>query len=747
MSDSLNAKFDQYGLTTSPGQVKHVFDERLKAVFDLYPKDDAKKPVVRAFWFNEQIEIEPGVLRSLRRKCRKDKIPFLAVTNDGFDFQCYLTESYSDHFMTTLPNYSVSKEGPRNELELRPFSSIRELQLIVAQIADLIYAKHGHDRLRLFDDMLTLLLAKIYDETFNSSNLQLGKISRMPPERAKKEFSRLLKKALGYFMLLDMPTFLGIDSELLLSCIRVLLPYSLKMTMNLDGQAEILGTFYQQVVSSTFRGSLGAYLTPKPICDFAVRICEPKEDDTIFDVSCGTGTFLLTAHRFRFSHKKESKKAYDVFGIDIQERMVLTSIINSIFHGNVLPHILQGDGLSVDLAKWNDKDPSVPKDGFSLIVGNPPFAGYEERYDFEGQFPYSSSQRGAGTRVHKIIPFVFKVLNLLKAGGRAALVIPISVLNAEADQFKWLRKILKEKTHVTAIIGLPRDAFAHTDCGVEGALIFFTKKKIDSNSSTFVTTIRNLGYDRNGRPMPGSQIDKIASLWRSKIGSEFYNTARVYNEDRWDPKWIRYKLSTENVFSKSSYVRLTDIVTVVNRRISVKNIDPHGTYRYFELGDANMDTGIVETTHEIMGADLARKGRLRLRVKKGDILLPNHRDSLMAKSSRGVGRSVVLVGENLDGYVVSNRFIVLRSEIDPLALCAILNSRFVREQLVLHSRGSASFDIREKVLIDVWIPRKMLLKNNIERMRQMILSRLSLVDRICELERNLDLLLENASKD
>jgi hypothetical protein len=37
-------------------------------------------------------------------------------------------------------------------------------------------------------------------------------------------------------------------------------------------------------------------------------------------------------------------------------------------------------------------------------------------------------------------------------------------------------------------------------------------------------------------------------------------------------------------------------------------------------------------------------------------------------------------------------------------LAVILNSRVVREQLVLRARGSASFDIREKVLRDVWVP-------------------------------------------
>ena len=38
----------------------------------------------------------------------------------------------------------------------------------------------------------------------------------------------------------------------------------------------------------------------------------------------------------------------------------------------------------------------------------------------------------------------------------------------------------------------------------------------------------------------------------------------------------------------------------------------------------------------------------------------------------------------------------------------ILNSNFVRQQLILHARGSASFDIRDKVLEEVWVPKKIM---------------------------------------
>jgi len=161
-------------------------------------------------------------------------------------------------------------------------------------------------------------------------------------------------------------------------------------------------------------------------------------------------------------------------------------------------------------------------------------------------------------------------------------------------------------------------------------------------------------------------------------------------------------------FDSEAFIPLTSVCEPVRRTFRPNSLCGKGTYRFFEVGDADIDTGEVRQVHEATSADILAKNRLRLRVQAGDILLPNHRDSLVCKTASGVGRSAVYVTPELDGAITSNRFTALRPKIDPEVCIALLNSAKLREQLVLHSRGSASFDIREKVLVDVRVPRRIL---------------------------------------
>lgn len=622
--------------------------------------------------------------------------------------------------------------------ELRPFSSILELRHKIKLMTDIIYAKHGHDRLKLFDTMLSMFLVKMYDESINENELKLPKIVYDENNDIINEFNNLFIDAVNHYKFNHLYLNLQIDKDVLLSCLKILMPYSLKYTIHSDGQTEILGTFYQEVVSSTFRGSLGAYLTPKPVCDLAVGICEPTIEDTIFDTSCGTGTFLLTANNAR----SKPGLITNIFGIDIQERMVLTTTLNALFRDEIIPHIIKEDGLRVTLDEWNKKDKAIPIEGFSLIVGNPPFAGYEENFKISSEYIINGTQRGASKRLHKIIPFIYKILSMLKKGGRAAIVIPKSVLNAESAQYNEIREVLKRHTHITAIIGLPKNAFIHTDCGVEGALLFFTKEKISDESKTFITAINNLGYDRRGKSIPGSEINNIIDKWKNKLDKDFINTKLLYKEDRLDPKWIDYKVKMRTNFNSSTHVRLTEILEIINEKISKTHISLNSSYSYFELRDANMNTGIVEQTHDILGSELIKKSRLKLQVKNGELLLPNHRDSLMAKSSRGIGRSVVLVTDNLDGCITSNRFMRIRPKIDALVLSTILNSYLVREQLIIHSRGSASFDITNKVLYKVWIPKEILSNKNIKNIKTLVLKRYNFIEKVCDIEKEIERLID-----
>ena len=683
----------------------------LSLLAELALPDSPHKPAIKVFRTPLALDRLTAEHFQMARSLIHDKsVSFIAFTNNGTEYRTIATIGSGTGSIGFIP--SAPKNGGGSSLDdLRPFLSIYELRLLVSRLSDSIFATQGHDRLKLFDTILMLLAAKIYDEIENPRDLYLSQCLRKRGQDLQDDFQSFCQTALENMGCGSFEIKLYLDPDTLLASLELVAPYSFRLTAEIGAQTEILATFYQEIVSSTFRGSLGAYFTPKPIADLAVEISSPSPDDDILDMTCGSGTFLLSA--FTYAQNRNNLISSDkprLFGCDIQERMVLTTVLNSYLHGVYRPHIISGDALQLDLGNWNAVDSSVPVEGFSLIVGNPPFAGFES----ESYLPYNhkhkalSAQRGTGARVNKIIPFIVKTVQLLRPGGKAALVIPTSVLNGEAATFTDLRHWLSSEVKITAIIGLPRDAFVHTDCGIEGALLFFEREPAPRDEAkVFFVTIANVGYDRRGRVIPDSEIETVVNIWTTGMETDkhWLDLDELYQLDRWDPTWLE-GYTSGLTFNPQTHIRLTDICKVVKRRLSRQEIQPDTIYTYFEVGDTDIDSGRIKQTHSIKGSDLPQKGRLQIPVREGDILLPNHRDSLIAKTAAATGRSVVLVTSKENGYITSNRFTVLKPLIHPNILMFLLNSSFVRQQLVLYARGSASFDVRDKVLDQIWIPRK-----------------------------------------
>lgn len=666
-----------------------------------------RRPLVRVFKVRGQSPL-PEELEAARSAARTVSIPLVALTEDGRKFKTLLATGNGGSlpYLPGAPD-AVSPTAPRLE-DTFPFTSILELRRVVARVADSLFAASGGDRLQLFDTTLTLLAIKFYDEFRYPSRLHLPAILRT--SRPESALRAVCRKALQYFGVGEFMPAVDFSDAAVIDALRALRPYSLLQTIQLGSEVEVLSTFYQDIVSSTFRGTLGAYFTPKPIADLAVALCDPKPTDTIFDISCGSSTFLLSAYSLARAGIRDEKDAGpQLYGCDIQARMVLTSILNCFVHGVRSPHIIHGDALRLDLANWRHRDRAVPSEGFSLIVGNPPFAGFDVQAPPEAG--REARGRTAGARIHKVIPFIDRVFQFLAPGGRAALVIPTSVLNGEAASFRGLRERLAQKAHVSAVVGLPKEAFVHTDCGVEGALLFFQKPtgtKPRSRQYTYFTRIESVGYDRRGRPTAGSDLARVVEDWRRRdvTRPHWTRTDELSELDRWDPAWLEAHLHDALRFNEETHLHLTDLCEVVERSFSRRTIAPDGKYTYFEVGDSELDTGKIVRLRRCSGSEILQKGRLRLRLNGNEVLLPNHRDSLIAKTASGFGRSAVLVPEELAGTITSDRFTTLTSKIDRRVLVLVLNSASVRQQLILRARGSASFDIRDKVLDDVWVPRE-----------------------------------------
>ncbi len=465
--------------------------------------------------------------------------------------------------------------------------------------------------------------------------------------------------------------------------------------INLDSveTEDPFGVIFQQVVTSTFRASLGAYFTPTPIADFVAEVLAPEDGALVVDPAAGSGGLLTAAAR------SASRKGRSIrFGaLDINPRMVLTEALNFYVAEAGVDRLVLGDGLVDFPCDFGAAD---------VVVANPPFAGFERRPEvLEGY--RTANLNGTIRSLNKTIPFVERIVDLLRPGGRAGLVVPISIFNAEEASFVGLRKLLMESCEIDAVFSLPTVAFEHTDCGITGGLLFLTKRARPRRSyPIFLAQIESVGYDSLGYPVPENDFPNLLAAYTKGTGSEFVDSREIPAGERIDPQWwspgsraLRTALS-----EGTQYVPLTSICRVKRAPLDRKATSAEERVEYFEVRDTDPEFGVIVASHEMQGSHLARKGRIKQVVHTGDVLLPNHKDSLTSKAGSGSGRSAVLVSDAFDGVATTDRFIILESLVEPNILIGILNSEVVRRQLVMLARGSASLDIRASVLNDVMIP-------------------------------------------
>ncbi len=216
-------------------------------------------------------------------------------------------------------------------------------------------------------------------------------------------------------------------------------------------------------------GQNGQFRTPRHIIQLMVAMRAPTPADTICDPACGTAGFLVAASEFlRDNHpeiftdpKLRNRFQGEIFhGFDFDSVMLRIASMNMLLHGVENPEIVNRDSLSEDHAGMEAQ--------YTLVLANPPFAG---SLDYES----TAKDLLATVRTKKTeLLFLALFLRLLKAGGRAAVIVPDGVLFGSSRAHKSLRKALVEDQRLEAVISMPSGVFKPY-AGVSTAILFFTK--------------------------------------------------------------------------------------------------------------------------------------------------------------------------------------------------------------------------------------------------------------------------------
>jgi len=228
----------------------------------------------------------------------------------------------------------------------------------------------------------------------------------------------------------------------------------------------LFGDIYEQILKDLQgAGNAGEFYTPRAVTQFAVDMVDPQLGEVVFDPACGTGGFLTCAYEHMNKQvettEDQAQLVDSIRGVEKKPLPHLLCVTNMMVHGIAVPsHIRHGNTLAKPLREYG------PKDQVDVIVTNPPFGGMEED-GIENNFPSEFRTRETADL------FLVLVMELLKDGGRAAIVLPDGTLFGEGIKTRIKEKLLRD-CNLHTIVRLPKGVFQpYTPTRTN--ILFFTK--------------------------------------------------------------------------------------------------------------------------------------------------------------------------------------------------------------------------------------------------------------------------------
>ncbi len=642
------------------------------------------------------------------------------VWSDWIETKHFKTAKYVDQStpVGNIPTWAAGQKGQSflsKKHTLPPFKDEEHLRKVVKQCHDKIFFNLGHDPAKSFDELMKLLFIKMYDERVTPRVYRFATLSDQKKEEAAQNIRDLFFEASISPRYSDVFTtrfskpgenvFLDLDDETIVFVVQQFQSFSLiNTTSTLEG-IDIKGTVFEKMVGSTFRGELGAYFTPRELVEFCVRLVDPEPTDVVLDPSCGSGGFLIMVIK-HISEKILSNNPNlsegelhsairdfserNVFGVDINERMVRVAKMNMIMHGDGHSGIYNSHGLNLG---HSDRLP-IKEGTIDKIFSNPPFAGREADQSHLARFETAKTDDGSLVSLHKAIPFVEMIIKLLKPGGVAALVLPNGIFNSPSRTFKKLREIIYKDTKILGVVALPHWVFFHTGCDVQGSLLFLMKGKAPKDYEIFMDWVDHVGYDAKGAKTEKNELPQVLEHYRNPVGKNLFQFSKIKLNERFDPLFYRPG-AHEEFFQSVGEHKLKDLVEPAGTIVS-KSKKNKSRYKYLEVGGADPVTGEILELREFKASELP--SRAKWIVRENMVLFPNHRNSIAAK------RAPVLVPQEFDGIVVTSRFIPFHCKVAPQYVYHILNSDVIKEKLLKTVTGGSSTEIKWDAIKEIAVP-------------------------------------------
>ncbi len=342
-----------------------------------------------------------------------------------------------------------------------------------------------------------------------------------------------------------------------------------------DTQGDMYEFLLSEISSS---GKNGQFRTPRHIIKLMCELISPKLGETIGDPACGTGGFLLGAYQCilaqhtsseqittdedgferGFGDKLTDKRLWKelrentFFGYDFDTTMVRIGLMNLMLHGITNPNIKRTDTLS---KRYNEDN------HYDVLLANPPFKGSIDKGDINENFSLKTTKTE--------LLFVNRIINSLKIGGRASVIVPDGVLFGSSNAHKDLRKMLIHDCELQGIVSMPSGIFKPY-AGVSTAILVFVKGGTTEHVWFYDMQADGYSLDDKRTRVETNDIPDIVKEWKARNkntnddrkAKHFFVPIKEIIENNYDLSINRYK---EIEYITPKYDKPEDILSRIEK--------------------------------------------------------------------------------------------------------------------------------------------------------------------------------------
>ena len=384
-----------------------------------------------------------------------------------------------------------------------------------------------------FDKLVNLFLAKVVDETNNPDNLSFywkgaayddafqlqDRLQRLyrdgmkrflnedvtyienseiekafrrfknDPDATKKTIMEYFR-ALKFFSDNDF-SFISVHNKRLFEQNAAILLKAVKMLQDIklkdSDQNQLLGDLFEGFLNKGVKQSEGQFFTPMPIVRFLVSalpleelIRQHEDVPKAIDYACGAGHFLteyaMQIREYAERHRPDIplKEFYaNITGVEKEYRLSKVSKVSAFMYGHDETNIVYADALIPHR--------DVKEGTYDVLIANPPYSvkGFLEMLTEEQRKAYTLFADHINIGKNNAIEtfFIERAAQLLKAGGVAGIILPVSVLNKDGI-YARTREIILRKFDIVALAEFGSGTFGKT--GTNTVTLFLRRKETNT---------------------------------------------------------------------------------------------------------------------------------------------------------------------------------------------------------------------------------------------------------------------------